>query len=114
MEEKEETIVKRSKLLRESAHLAELADMASPSDNAILDAYPGIKATNGFFSKLFNKAANERLEQEFEARDRRDYKATGTTAALKISQDPKLKEDDQIYKATLQGVMMGRISVRKP
>jgi hypothetical protein len=62
---------------------------------AIVDAYPGIKTS--FLSGLFNKAANERLEAEFEARDKKEYEATGTTAALKISHDPDLQESDRFH-----------------
>jgi len=100
--EAEEKAIAESKRLREEAYRAYMKGRASPSQMAIVEAYPGIKT--GFLSGFFNKSANALQEIVFVARDRAEYQTTGTTTALKVSINADLTEADRVYRGSHKGL----------
>jgi hypothetical protein len=99
--EAENKALAESKRLREAAYKAYAKGRASPSQGAIVEAYPGVKT--GLLSGIFNKSANALLEISFDARDRAEYQTTGTTTALKISNNADLADADRVFRGSHKG-----------
>jgi hypothetical protein len=82
----EDELLQFSKELRSYARAELSVRVSSPRALAIRDAYPFVP--EDFFTTAltfgFNMAVNNRREKKFEEKDKKDFAATGTTAALKI------------------------------
>lgn len=94
--EKEKELLDRSIELREKAYKAAANGTATPTQMAIVDAYPGLKT--GFLAGIFNHSANMKLDAEFWLRDLVEIKQKGTTRAIKISQDTDLQQADRAFR----------------
>jgi hypothetical protein len=95
----EESAVRTGKRLRMFAYGSKEICLPTPSDKAIFRAYP-LVSENFFVTLLtlgFNTVVNKRREKEFEEKDKNDFAATGTTAALRIDQDKGLQKRDKEF-----------------
>lgn len=89
--------VKKSYMFRLLSKANKTIAITCPSDETMFKEYP--IAPVGFFATVltfgFNNIINEQREKEFQKRDREEYLATGTTAAIRISTDKTLEKLDQ-------------------